>query len=95
MTDRKQVKESRPVMGDYESRTISEFIKDLQELQTKGYEEIEIKEEENYEGEYHYLAATKTRPETDSEYNKRIAQENQMMENRKRLYEQLKTEFGE
>jgi len=95
MTDRKQVKESIPVMGDYESRNLSEFIKKLQELQTKGYEEIKIKEEENYEGEYHYLAVTKTRPETDDEYNNRIAQENQMMENRKRLYEQLKKEFGE
>lgn len=95
MTDRKQVKESNPVMGDYESRNLSEFIKELQELQTKGYLEIEMKKEVNYDGEYHYLAVTKTRPETDSEYNKRIAQENQMMENRKRLYEQLKNEFGE
>ena len=95
MTDRKQVKESRPVMGDYESRILSEFIKELQELQTKGYEEIEIKEEENYEGEYHYLAVTKTRPETDSEYNKRIVAENKIKETRRNAYEQLKKEFGE
>jgi hypothetical protein len=95
MTDRKRVKESNPVMGEYDSRNISEFIKQLQELQTKGYEKIEIHDKDDYDGEYHYISVTKTRPETDSEYNKRIAQENQMMGNRKRLYEQLKNEFGE
>ena len=95
MTDRKQVKESNPVMGEYESRNISEFIKQLQELQTKGYEKIEIHDKDDYDGQYHYIAVTKTRPETDLEYNKRIALENQMRETRRNAYEILKKEFGE
>jgi Mn-containing catalase len=95
MTDRKQVKENLPLMGECETWNISEFIKKLQELQTKGYEKIEIVKGEDYEGEYHYLAVSKTRPETDSEYNNRIAQENKMKETRRNAYEILKKEFGE
>ena len=94
MTDRKQVKDHTTVMGEYETRNISEYIKELQELQSEGWEKIELQKESQYDGDYHYVRATKTRPETDSEYNNRIAQENQMMENRKRMYEQLKEEFG-
>jgi hypothetical protein len=95
MTDRKQVKKHTTIMTEYGSHTISEFIKELQELQTEGWERIELQRESEYDGDYYYIRATKTRPETDDEYNNRIAQENQMMENRKRLYEQLKKEFGE
>ena len=95
MTDRKQVKDHTTIMTEYGSRNISEFIKELQELQSKGWRNIELEKESEYDGVYYYIRATKTRPETDSEYNKRIADEKQMMENRKRMYEQLKNEFGE
>jgi hypothetical protein len=95
MTDRKQVRDHTTVMTEYGSRDISEFIKELQELQSKGWEKIELEKESEYDGDYHYVRVTKTRPETDYEYNKRIDQENQMMKNRKRLYEKLKKEFGE
>ena len=95
MTDRKQVKEHTTIMAEYDSCNISDFIKDLQKLQSIGWEKIELEKESGYEGDYHYVRVTKTRPETDDEYNKRIAKENEMMENRKRLYVQLKKEFGE
>jgi Mn-containing catalase len=95
MTDRKQVKDHTTVMREYETRNLSEFIKELQELQSEGWENIELEKESEYDGVYYYVRATKTRPETDSEYNKRIVQENKMKETRRNAYEILKKEFGE
>jgi hypothetical protein len=97
MTDRKQVKEEECVMGCYATRGLSNFIKNLQELHSEGWETVEI-DKENYEydsNDYYYLKVSKTRLETDAEYVKRISWENEMKENRKRAYEQLKKEFGE
>jgi Mn-containing catalase len=95
MTDRKQVRDHTRVMTEYETRNISEFIKELQELQSEGWGKIELEKESEYDGDYHYVRVTKTRPETDSEYNSRIAQENKMKETRRNAYEILKKEFGE
>ena len=95
MTDRKQVRDHTTVMTEYGSRPISEYIKELQELQSEGWEKIELEKESQYDGDYHYVRATKTRPETDSEYNNRIAAENKMKETRRKAYEILKKEFGE
>jgi hypothetical protein len=95
MTVHKQVKDHTTVMEGYETRNISEFIKELQELQSEGWEKIELEKESEYDGDYYYVRVTKTRPETNSEYNNRIAQENQMKETRRHAYETLKKEFGE
>jgi hypothetical protein len=92
MTDRKHVRDHTAVMTEYETRNISEFIK---ELQSEGWGKIELEKESEYDGDYHYVRVTKTRPETDSEYNNRIAQENKMKETRRNAYEILKKEFGE
>jgi hypothetical protein len=84
-------------MGSYETHDISDFIKKLQECQAEGWETVEI-DKENYEydsNDYYYLKVSKTRPETDAEYNKRISHEDECRENRRWHYEQLKKEFGE
>ena len=97
MTDRKQVKEKECVMGCYATHDLSNFIKNLQELHSEGWETVEI-DKENYEydsNDYYFLKVSKTRPETDAEYNKRISQEDECRENRRWHYEQLKKEFGE
>ena len=97
MTDRKQVKEKECVMDCYATRDLSDFIKNLQELHSEGWETVEI-DKENYpydNNDYYYLKVSKTRLENDEEYNKRIDEENEWKENRKREYEQLKKEFGE
>jgi hypothetical protein len=95
MTDRKQVTEHRDVMGRYDTHKISDFIKNLQELQTEGWETIEMdKENYPYDNEdYYYVRVYKTRLETDIEYNARIGNKNEMKENRRRDYERLRKEF--
>ena len=68
MTDRKQVKDHTTVMAEYETRNISEYIKELQELQelqSEGWEKIELEKESQYDGDYHYVRVTKTRPEIE------------------------------
>ena len=94
MTDRKQVNDFETVMGEYDSYDISVFIKKLQNLQSEGWERIELEKEGDYGGDYYIVRVTKTRPETDSEYNARIDKENGWKENRRMAYEQLKKEFG-
>jgi hypothetical protein len=94
MTDRKQVNDFRTVMGEYDSYDISVFIEDLRNLQSEGWERIELEKEEGYDCDHYIVRVTKTRPETDSEYNARIDKENGWKENRRRAYEQLKEEFG-
>ena len=93
MTDRKHVQEYKSVMGRYETHDISDFIKILQDCQAEGWKTVEL-DKENYE-DYYYLNVSKKRPETDAEYNKRISQEDEWREGRRRDYEQLKKEFGE
>lgn len=93
MTDRKQVKDYSTVMMECETRDISVLIKELQELQSEGWEKIELEKESQYDADYYYVRATKMRPETDNEYNKRIALENQMRETRRNAYEILRKEF--
>jgi hypothetical protein len=97
MTNRKHVSCDKGVMGCYETHDISDFIKMLQDLQAEGWETVEI-DMKNYEydsNDYYYLKVSKTCPETDAEYNKRISQENECREKRRWHYEQLKKEFGE
>jgi hypothetical protein len=97
MTDRKRVKEEECVMGCYATRDLGNFIKNLQELHSEGWETVEI-DKENYEydsNDYYFLKVSKTRPESDAEYNKRISQEDEWRECRRQTYEQLKKEFGE
>jgi hypothetical protein len=94
MTDRKQVNEFRTVMGEYHSYDISVFIEDLRNLQSEGWERIELEEERGHDRDYYTVRVTKTRPETDSEYNARIDKENEWKESRRMAYEQLKKEFG-
>lgn len=91
MTDRKEIKDFETLMVECTSRNIPDFIKELQELHMKGWEKIEL---ESDVGDYYYLRVTKMRPETESEYNKRIALENKMKESRRIAYENLKKEFG-
>lgn len=95
MTDRKQVKDYRTVMSEYDSHNISDFIKELQELQSDGWEKIELEKGSEYDVDCYYVRVTKMRPETDNEYNKRIALENKMRETRRNAYEILRKEFGE
>jgi|688.fasta_scaffold00953_23 hypothetical protein len=94
MTDRKQVNDFRTVMGEYDSHDISVFIEHLRNLQSEGWERIELRRAEVYEGDIFYVQVTKTRPETDSEYNARIDKENEWKESRRMAYEELKKEFG-
>ena len=95
MTNRKQVNDFRTVMSEYDSSDISVFIENLRNLQSEGWERIELeKEEEGYNRDYYIVRVTKTRPETDSEYNARIDKENGWKESRRMAYEQLKKEFG-
>jgi hypothetical protein len=97
MTDRKQVQETINIMGPYEPHDISDFIKFLQDLQAEGWKTVEI-DKENYDydsNDYYYLKASKTSPESDDEYNKRISQEDEWREGRRLAYELLKKEFGE
>jgi hypothetical protein len=97
MTDRKQVQETSYIMGSYETHDISDFIKKLQECQAEGWKTVEI-DKENFvydSNDYYFLKVSKTHPETDAEYNKRISQENECREKRRWHYEQLKKEFGE
>jgi hypothetical protein len=95
MTDRKQVNDFRTVMGEYGSYDISVFIEYLRNLQSEGWERIELEKEGHYDGDYYIVRVTKTRPETDSEYNARIDKENEWKESRRMAYEQLKREFGQ
>ncbi len=84
-------------MGCYATRDLGNFIKNLQELHSEGWETVEI-DKENYEydsNDYYFLKVSKTRPESDAEYNKRISQEDEWRECRRQTYEQLKKEFGE
>jgi hypothetical protein len=77
--------------------TLEVFNKNLQELHSEGWETVEI-DKENYEydsNDYYFLKVSKTRPESDAEYNKRISQEDEWRECRRQTYEQLKKEFGE
>ena len=95
MTDRKQVNDFRTVMSEYDTRDISVFTENLQNLQSDGWERIELeKEEDGYNSDYYIVRVTKTRPETDSEYNARIDKENKWKESRRMAYEQLRREFG-
>jgi hypothetical protein len=94
MTDRKQVKDFETVMEEYSSCDISVFIEDLRNLQSEGWERIELEKEGGYDRDYYIVRVTKTRPETDSEYNARIDKENKWKENRRMAYEQLREEFG-
>jgi len=97
MTDRKQVKEEECVMGCYATRDLSNFIKNLQDLQAEGWKTVEIDKEvcPFHSNDDYYLKASKTSPESDDEYNKRISQEDERREGRRWHYEQLKKEFGE
>lgn len=72
---------------------IPNLIKELQELHSQGYEHLE-KDREPYE-DYDSIYACKTRLETDEEFQKRLDAHKQTIEQRRKLYESLKKEFGD
>lgn len=94
MTERKMVNETTRIIGLYETLSITDFIFELKELEKDGWESVEIDVEEQYDGNSITLRALKKRPETDDEYNKRVAQEEKMRETRRNAYEILRKEFG-
>jgi hypothetical protein len=59
MNDRKQVNDFRNVMGEYDSYDISVFIEYLRNLQSEGWERIELEEVGGYDHDYYIVRVTK------------------------------------
>ena len=94
MTDRIQVQDYQTVLDD-EGKGLLEFIEELQSLRAKGYNRIRTDVYHDGDGCVPRVKVSKTRLETDDEYNNRINTDKALQEYRRRLYEQLKKEFKE
>lgn len=97
---RKQVRKTYTVLKDcWGSKKIEEVIHELKTLRSQGYSEVEVVEVVN---DYGYGDAETTQVfrvvkycrESDEEYNKRVEQENELKEMRRKEYERLREEFG-
>lgn len=97
---RKQVRKTYTVLKDYYgSKRIEDVIHELKTLRSQGYSEVEVVEQKYWygykEGEAtQVFRAVKYCKESDEEYNKRVEQENELKEMRRKEYERLRVEFG-
>jgi hypothetical protein len=90
MENRQKVSERLKIYIDDD---IPNVIEELQKLHNQGYEYLE-KDRDLYD-DYESIYAVRTRLETDEEFQKRVDAHKQTVENRRRLYESLKKEFGD
>jgi uncharacterized protein YqgV (UPF0045/DUF77 family) len=97
-TDRIQVQDYQTVLDD-EGKGLLEFIEELQSLRAQGYKRISnrIRTDVYHDGDgcIPRVKVSKTRLETDDEYNNRINTDKVFQEYRRSLYERLKKEFEE
>jgi hypothetical protein len=89
MLNRIDTEETGPAI-DFE-RSIDDIIGLLQSYRNEGWTNI-CKYGDEWESWYYVC---KYRPETDEEYNDRLKEREQEVENRRALYEDLKKEFGD
>ena len=78
------------------ARQLLSLIISISESSIRQFQMVIEMDKENYpydNEDYYYVRVYKTRPETDTEYNKRIVLENKMKETRRNAYEILKKEF--
>jgi uncharacterized protein YdaT len=99
MTDRKSVTDlSSPLLsGGYDSIPIEKAIEWLQQKQSEGFTKLETETERaQFPGESDHVTvvASKTRLENDEEFEARVAQQLEMRERRRRLFDSLKEEFA-
>lgn len=92
---RLQIKEEKVLYEEYQEPTLEELISILQEHLKEGYTkpgfDVVWFDSDNVGVKFTVI---KHRPETDVEYERRMKLEEGQKESRKRLYEQLKKEFG-
>lgn len=97
---RKQVRKTYTVLKDYYgSKKIEDVIHELKTLRSQGYSEVEVVEVVKDWGygdveTRQVFRAVKYCKESDEEYNKRVEQENELKEMRRKEYERLRGEFG-
>ena len=98
--ERKQVRRTYTVLKDcYGSKKIEDVIHELKTLCSQGYSEVEVVERTDFYGygdaeTTQVFRAVKYCKESDEEYNKRVEQENELKEMRRKEYERLRDEFG-
>jgi hypothetical protein len=94
-TKRLEIREAKVLFEEYQEPTLEELISILQEHLKEGYTkpgfDVEWFDSDNVGVKF---TVTKTRPETDVEYERRKKLEEGQKESRKLMYEQLKKEFG-
>jgi hypothetical protein len=97
---RKQVRRTYTVLKDcYGSKKIEDVIHELKTLRSQGYSKVEVVEQKDWYGycdveTTQVFRAVKYCRESDEEYNKRVEQENELKEMRRKEYERLREEFG-
>lgn len=94
-TMRLKIQQEKVIFAENQEPTLEELISILQEHLKEGYTKPGF-ELEWYDSDRVGVKFTviKTRPETDEEYERRMKLEEGQKESRKRLYEQLRKEFG-
>ena len=96
MTEQKRltITDTRQIDLDYVSLDVA--IERLTNAMKEGFKVVELEVERGYYDSHSaVLKVTKTREETDQEYDDRMQREKYYQDSRRREYERMKKEFGD